>query len=46
MNIRYPEVASLEAVGQAFVVEAESVHERGVQVGDVDLALRGTEITG
>jgi len=37
------EIAALEAVGQLGVVEAQEVHERRVQVVDVNLVLDHTE---
>ena len=40
-NIRQSEVAALVAVGEALVVDAELVQDRGMQVMDVDDVLGG-----
>ena len=47
-NVGQAVVAALEAEGQAFVVEAEQVQDRGLQVVDVDLVLgdREAELVG
>ena len=39
MHIGQAVVAALEAERQAFVVEAEQVHDRGLQIVDVDFVL-------
>src|SRR5262245_53486903 len=36
VHIRQPKIASLEKVGQFFVIESEQVQQRGVEVMDVD----------
>ena len=43
MHVGEAEVAAGVAVGEAFVIEAEELQERGVQVVDVDLVLDGLE---
>ena len=35
-DVRQPEMAALELVGQLLVVDAQAVQDRGVQVVDVD----------
>ena len=42
MNIGQSEVPTLEAIGQAFVVDPEQVQHGGVQVMDMDFVLHGT----
>jgi len=39
VDVGQAEIASLEAVGELGVVETQQVHERSVQVVDVDLVL-------
>ena len=41
VHVGQPEVAALELVGQALVVDAEKVQHRGVEVVDVDDVLDG-----
>ena len=43
VHIRQPEIAALEAVAEAGVIEAEQVQDGGVQVVDVDFVLGGVE---
>src|SRR5262249_51909476 len=43
VNIRQSKIATRVAVCQAFVVEAEKVEERGVEVVNMDLVLDGGE---
>ncbi len=43
MDVGETVVAALEAVGEAFVIEAEEVHDGGLQVVDVDLVLHAAE---
>src|SRR5262249_30076713 len=43
MDVSEPEVAARVTVGEGFVVEAEEVEDRGVQVVDVDGVLDGLE---
>ena len=43
MHVGQAEVAAGVAVGQAFVVEAQQVQQRGVQVVDADAVLDGAE---
>ena len=43
MHVSEPIVAALETIGEAFVVEAEEMHDRGLQVVDVDLVLHAGE---
>lgn len=40
MHIRQPEAAALVEVGQAFVVNAQQAQQRGVEIVNVDAALR------
>src|SRR5262245_13718989 len=46
VHIRQPEIAAGVTIGEAFVVEAEQVQNRGVQVVDVDLVVNGAEAEG
>ena len=43
MDVRQTEVAALEAVGEAFVVDAEEVQDGGLEVVDVDGMIDGVE---
>ena len=43
VHVRESEVATLEAIGELLMVEAEKVEEGGVQVVDVDLAFDDSE---
>ena len=38
VNVRQAEVAALEGIDEPFVVEAEGIEERGLEVVDVDTA--------
>ena len=38
VNVRQAEVAALEGIDEPFVVEAEGIEERGLEVVDVDAA--------
>ena len=38
VDIRQAEVAALEAIDEPFVIEAEGIEERGLEVVDVDAA--------
>ena len=38
VNVRQAEVAALEAIDEPFVVEAEGIEKRGLEVVDVDAA--------
>jgi hypothetical protein len=48
MHIRQPELAALEAIGEAFVIDAEAVQDGGLKVMDMDGILQGieTEVVG
>jgi hypothetical protein len=48
MHIRQAELAALEAIGEAFVIDAEAMENRGLEVVDVHGILQGieTEIIG
>src|SRR6478735_893238 len=43
VHVRQPEIAAGVAVGEFFVVEAEEVEDRGVEVVDVDPVVDGGE---
>ena len=43
VHIGQPVVAALEAERQSFVVEAQQVHDRGLQIVDVDFVLDDAE---
>ena len=43
LDARKPKIESLEAVGEALVVDAEQVHHGSVQIADVDGILRYVE---
>ena len=43
MHIREPELAALEAIGEAFVVDAEAMQDGGLEVVDVHGVLLGIE---
>ena len=43
MHIRQAELAALEAIGEAFVIDAEAMENRGLEVVDVHGILQGIE---
>ena len=43
MNIGEAELAALEAEGEAFVIDAHEVHDRRLEIVDVDFVLHGVE---
>ena len=43
VHIREPELAALEAIGEAFVVDAEAMQDGGLEVVDVHGVLLGIE---